>query len=120
MPPSPTEKTTCPSAAIATDAVSAPGSKASSQATPSPAPGSVSDRAITTSSVTNRMGVTTLETRSIPARTPLRTTVASASRTSVVSVSWSANARPEKPVSGGRIAAPASGRPSGASASASA
>ncbi len=119
VPPRPTEKTTCPRAAIATSPLIAETSNASSQATPAPAPGSVTERAITTRSVTKSTGVTIFETRSIPARTPFRTTRASASSTSAVKVACRASAVAEKPVSGGRIAAPSRGRPSGVSASAS-
>ena len=105
VPPSESEKIAWPIAAIITVGVrSAHRNFRMYQRTPAIAPGSVSDRIISSTSATSSTGMTHALARSIPALNPFATTTAQASATIAVKHICSANDVKSNPCSGGRIA----------------
>ncbi len=120
VPPSPIEKTACPSAATITRPVRSPGSNFRRyQPTPANAPGSVSERTISTSSTTNISGMSARLARSMPARNPFSRMTATATSTALVNTSCSEKERASKPSAGGSTAAGENSAPSSAAISAS-
>ncbi len=117
VPPSESENTRCPIDAIITAGVrSAQRNLRMNHRTPSPAPGSVSDRTVRISRITNRPGMMMVLARSIPWRSPLIITSAQASITAAVHASCRTNDFTTKPRSGGRMAAASSGTPTACAA----
>src|SRR4051812_41410225 len=81
------------------------------QRTPAIAPGSVSERQTSRSSVTRSSGIITLLTRSMPLRNPFTRTSAHAPTTAAVHTAWSRKERKTNPWSGGSTALASNGMP---------